>query len=382
MSSLGAVGGDSAEGGKKGSVTEDQVTWVRAGKFAKSKSMQLFGDKVDARDICQGSLGDCWLLAAMACMAEHQGAILSLFITRERDPRGKYRIRLFDGQWGQWRVFVIDDLIPCKRQDWESKQKAAPLFSQPNGEELWAILLEKAFAKLCGSFAALEGGATIWALQAMTGDFARWFELSDDKTTWSRWDMEHVQDKQDKRKTKLKAGDEKIDTDKMWDVLVKYHGLRAVLCASGASGSHGLVSGHAYSILAAKKVGNFRMVQIRNPWGTGEWQGDWSDKSELWKANPNVAKGVGYTDLDDVAFWMEWKDFLQNWKRIGVVDRTVNIDTLVLQMDESDPNCGPTRGCVAGCCSFWCGCQGCKRLYCPYHSSRDTVKTGWGCAIL
>lgn len=382
MSSLGNVGGDSAEGGKKGKISEEDVAWVRAGSFAQSKSMQLFGDQVNASDICQGSLGDCWLLAAMACMAEHKGAIHSLFQTRERDPRGKYKIRLFDGQWGAWRVLTIDDLIPCKKQDWEARQKANPLFSQPNGNELWAILLEKAFAKLCGSFAALEGGATIWALQAMTGDFARWFELDNARTTWTRWDMEHVKSNEDKRKTTLKAGDEKIPEAKMWDVLVKYYGLQAVLCASGASGSHGLVSGHAYSILAAKKVGEFRMVQIRNPWGTGEWQGDWSDKSDLWKKNPKVAQGVGYTDADDGSFWMEWKDFLQNWKRIGVVDRSVDLSTLRLHVDESDPNCGPTRACCAGCCSYWCMCQGCKRLYCPYSSSKDTVATGSRCIIL
>ena len=28
--------------------------------------------------------------------------------------------------------------------------------------------LEKAFAKFCGSYAALEGGDTVWAIRAMT----------------------------------------------------------------------------------------------------------------------------------------------------------------------------------------------------------------------
>jgi hypothetical protein len=25
-----------------------------------------------------------------------------------------------------------------------------------------------------------------------------------------------------------------------------------------------------------------KLVKMRNPWGEGEWKGDWSDKSDLW----------------------------------------------------------------------------------------------------
>ena len=40
-------------------------------------------------------------------------------------------------------------------------------------------MLEKAFAKLCGSYAALDGGLTLWALHVMTGDHV--FTLSRDE---------------------------------------------------------------------------------------------------------------------------------------------------------------------------------------------------------
>jgi hypothetical protein len=52
---------------------------------------------------------------------------------------------------------------------------------------------------------------------------------------------------------------------------------------------HGLVQGHAYSVLQVKEApGGFQMLQLRNPWGTFEWDGAWSDKSELWSQHPKV----------------------------------------------------------------------------------------------
>jgi calpain-15 len=50
---------------------------------------------------------------------------------------------------------------------------------------------------------------------------------------------------------------------------------------------NGLVNGHAYSIIACGTVvgsdnKTANLVQIRNTWGSFEWNGDWSDNSQLW----------------------------------------------------------------------------------------------------
>ncbi len=50
----------------------------------------------------------------------------------------------------------------------------------------------------------------------------------------------------------------------------------------------GIVQGHAYSILDVKYCQSICFIKLRNPWGTFEWTGNWSDKSSLWATNPGA----------------------------------------------------------------------------------------------
>ena len=60
------------------------------------------------------------------------------------NPRGRYDVRLFDPDAKKWETVTVDDRIPCKKGTTRSE------FVACDGKELWAVLLEKAFAKFCG----------------------------------------------------------------------------------------------------------------------------------------------------------------------------------------------------------------------------------------
>ena len=83
----------------------------------------------------------------------------------------------------------------------------------------------------------------------------------------------------------------------------------------------GLVYGHAYSLLDV--VDNVAgtgidLVQLRNPWGSGEWTGDWSDNSPKWRQYPQVKAALHEVARDDGIFWMEKKDFCDRYDSIFV----------------------------------------------------------------
>eukprot|EP01050_Picozoa_sp_SAG11_P010536 SAG11_NODE_1059_length_6002_cov_2.976453_4_plen_207_part_00 len=88
---------------------------------------------------------------------------------------------------------------------------------------------------------------------------------------------------------------------------------------------HGLLSGHAYSLLAAKKCADgTKLICLRNPWGQVEWTGDYSDESDKW--TDALKQETGFkTELDengkqveDGRFWMCWADFIRFYDKVGV----------------------------------------------------------------
>ncbi|KAL7568740.1 hypothetical protein ACA910_021733 [Epithemia clementina (nom. ined.)] len=391
-----------------GEQMQKDTDWVRAqdlDSFA-GKRPQLFEGEIEPNDLCQGAVGDCWLVAAFACASEFPDMIRHMFLTKEYNPRGIYKVRIYDPQAERWVVIKVDDRIPCE------KGTKTPRFMKPQGNELWAILLEKAYAKFAGSYARLDGGFVLWGWLSMTGDNV--FQLSvENDGKWAREDMVAMQDKDDpadKRACGFRSTKEKYTSDQIWTLLKKYDKQKALISASigkveygkndGPSGEQmmekqGLVAGHAYSVIQARSVTehssfgvpkpggkSFNLLKLRNPWGTYEWKGNWSDKSALWKKYPSIAKQLNFVDEDDGCFWMEYDDFRKVYTRINICDRDTSRDAS-LNVNEDRGWYGILFcGFICGCANFWCLCKGLRNLYCSHASTDETLDAKEKCCFI
>ena len=87
--------------------------------------------------------------------------------------------------------------------------------------------------------------------------------------------------------------------------------------AGGPDREGGLVPGHAYSVIQVKEACGNRLVNIRNPWGQFEWDGEWSDKSDKW-TQEMIEAIQPVLDEADGTFWMSFEDFVKNFRSLNV----------------------------------------------------------------
>jgi len=103
----------------------------------------IFQDSCEPSDIKPGILSNEWFLSALAIVAERPEFIERLFITNEINQVGVYKLKICKN--GLWQVVTIDDMFPCYPM-------GQPIFSTAYSNEIWVLLLEKAYAKVHGGY--------------------------------------------------------------------------------------------------------------------------------------------------------------------------------------------------------------------------------------
>lgn len=271
------------------------VHWRRPHEFMENPV--VFENDVDPNDIKQGQLGDCWFLSALSSLAERPGMVKRLFITQEYNKEGIYKIKICKN--GEWVVVTIDDYIPCRFN-------GGPMFSRGAGNELWVMLIEKAYAKLHGSYQALSAGFTKHAMIDLSGCPTEHIAFPP-KTG----DFADIEEEADEIFQKLLEADEEG-----YLISTETSGVDTITEGDGPASGGGLVSGHAYSIIQVKEGLGVKLLNIRNPWGQFEWDGAWADNSEEW-TEEMIDEFQPVFDANDGSFWMCLEDFMEKFEAIN-----------------------------------------------------------------
>ncbi|XP_050582470.1 calpain-A-like isoform X6 [Bombus affinis] len=319
------------------------IEWKRPMEIADNP--QLFVEGFSRFDVQQGELGDCWLLAAVANLTMDANLFFQVVPedqSFEENYAGIFHFRFW--QYGRWVDVVIDDRLPTYRGELVYLHSAEI-------NEFWSALLEKAYAKLHGSYEALKGGTTCEAMEDFTGGVTEMYQM--DQTP-----------------------------PNLFSILLKAYERNSLMGCSiepdpnilEAETPQGLIRGHAYSITRVKYVeiqtpnqfGKIPLLRLRNPWGNeAEWNGPWSDQSPEWRFIPDHEKEeLGLTFDMDGEFWMSFQDFTRYFTQLEICN--LNPDSLT----EDDLNAGKkkwemsvfegewVRGVTAGGCrnfleTFW-----------------------------
>ncbi|CAG2228582.1 CAPNN [Mytilus edulis] len=273
------------------------ITWKRPKDLVEEwQSPQLISDGATRDDIKQGILGDCWFLSACAAVSQRE-CFMKKIVPSDQSLSGEgYKGSLNFRFWrfGQWEDVYIDDLLPTADGKLIYGKCTDPC-------EFWVAFVEKAYAKLHGSYEAIEGGQTMDALVDLTGGLAE----------------RHIIQNKDPQ---------------LYRIIERARSSGAfITCSrkgdwrfSNKADPNGLVSGHAYTITAVRKIkhqrGEEKMVRIRNPWGdNNEWKGSWSDNDINWNlVNEDIKQEIGLQSKDDGEFWMSYRDFCKQFQEVTI----------------------------------------------------------------
>lgn len=289
------------------------ITWKRPHEIVDKP--QLFIEGASARDVTQGQLGNCWFVAACATLAGVKELWHKVIPDYKDQEYGELHPGIFNfrfWRFGEWVEVVIDDLLPT------IEGKLIFTHSKERGE-FWCALLEKAYAKLYGSYEALEGGNLSDALVDLTSGVSAHLDLT----------IGGYVDDFEKRK-------------QLFKMMTKEMSEHSLMCCAITPHSHeeaemrtsvGLVKGHAYGVTACRKINigdtglfsifkgaqKVRMVRLKNPWGEREWNGAFSDGSPEWsKVSASERQKLGLTFEDDGEFWMTFEDFLEHFTDLSI----------------------------------------------------------------
>lgn len=310
------------------------VEWLRPKQLTSNPTFISGG--ATRTDICQGALGDCWLLAAIASLTLNQDVFARVVPAGQSfdgDYAGIFHFQFW--QFGEWVDVVIDDRLPARKGELLFVHSA-------EGSEFWSALLEKAYAKLNGCYEALSGGTTTEGFEDFTGGIAEVHELP-------------------------KAGPNLFKTIQKalsWGSLLGCSIDITSSSDSEAITSQKLVKGHAYSVTGAEEVeykGDLtKLIRIRNPWGQVEWTGPWSDGSSEWRQISDSDRERLSSKAEDGEFWMSFSDFMRHYSRVEICNLTPDAltDESVNKWALSKFDGNWRNGSTAGGCrnypnSFW-----------------------------
>ena len=245
-------------------------------------------------DVIQGKLGDCYFLSSVANLCKFPSLIMKLFKTKEKNADGFYEILLYID--GRPQIVIVDDYLPV------DKRTKRPVYAQSKGNEIWVMLLEKAWAKVNGGYANIISGLPCEALEFLTGLGSLSYDTenmdADDKNEYKNEIVKNVQ--------------------------IADQNNCLISCSTSSNPQIekvGLVEGHAYTLISFTQITTSQgkkvyLFKIRNPWSQGEWNGDWSDKSSLWDSK--AKSQVQFQNKEDGVFFMSDTDFFKYFTHVEI----------------------------------------------------------------
>ncbi|KXJ72175.1 hypothetical protein RP20_CCG018692 [Aedes albopictus] len=253
--------------------SQANVQWVRPSEITPKPKFYAQGPpeySVEKRSVLHG-----FLSTAMTCLSTNQEAFLRT-VPSDNAFEGKLYRGLFHfrfWQYGRWVDVVIDDRLPM--------MDGKLLFIRPTLQnEFWCALLEKAYAKLCGSYSAIASRDLCEAMQDFTGGITERYFL----------------------------GQSVANVDVCYELIGSKLAKGSLMAAVKMNNNRG---SHSYSILKAVTIES-KMIGLQTP------------VEELIEINYLQSGGMSLTADCYRKSWLRIDEFVKNYDFVDICNMTPN----------------------------------------------------------
>lgn len=207
-------------------------------------------DEIDVKDVQQKDIGDCYMMASLAALASTPGgrAHIKGMIREGKNENGEptYTVTFQkpESHWfglGKTTFSEVRITVDASYVFGHATPRKEGAF-----QEVWPVVVEKAFARYCGSYGAIHnGGSGALALEVLTGKEARQTRLS----IFSHY------------------GESQLQADLASGKPVVLQTRSGIGGDGGPTAARGLYAEHAYAVTGTDVIGGKLFVKLYNPWG-------------------------------------------------------------------------------------------------------------------
>ena len=283
-------------------INPEEIIWLRPNEIFDNQPYSIFEHEIKLEDINQGKIGNCYFLSAISSLLKYPQMIYQLFKTLTIPKNNCYQIMMKINS--EWKIIIIDDFFPC------NKKNNFPIFCKPFKNEIWIMLLEKAWAKINKGYINIDNGYSFDVFNSLTPFSSEIIFHKNFKKENELWYLIRKNDLNNNILTCITKKDDDIE-------------------------NFGLVSFHSCSIIKTcekiikgKKI---KLIQIRNPWGKKEWNGKYSNY--YLEKNPDIMKYFNNEKRDNGIFWIEYNDYIVFFDKTEIckIEKCICVKNVIIE---------------------------------------------------
>eukprot|EP00347_Sterkiella_histriomuscorum_P003203 403365197 len=275
----------------KQNITEEHIIWRRLSDIfpqLMQNGKQLFDENIKVEDIKDSGLlqNRSFVQAVKQLFEKSPSLIRQNFITQQVSEDGLYQFRFYIN--GEPKIITVDDYLPF----FHDKMLSSTINIKPQIQ--WLALIEKAWAKLCGSYEKISNLHTLEVLKYFTNcpNKLLHHDLIEPEEIWRNIE-ENIKNK---------------------GLIFASSGVEKSMNEQHSQGAHILAINDAFQFTLPNTDQKVRILKMKDLNNITEWLGDWGEKSDKWEIRNNGEELKKLLSYDQVyqsgQFYISFDDYI------------------------------------------------------------------------